>query len=219
MMQPKKEGFALGPGPQPSAALRSGEDNAKHQRLPGVPIFPRVPGNLTLKVHNLRRAAPFCTRAGDRALRPSGPLLTGWRCRGAAGLTVPSSWARAASFDCSPAEEGGRRRAPGTGRTRRRAAAAAAAPARGRAAAPRVPTHSPGAAAPGRRGARPPSSRGRDPLEDSGRLGEAAEERCPEAEPPPGATAVTRPLSRQARGGNDATAGEGAAVGGVQLKP
>lgn len=44
-------------------------------------------------------------------------------------------------------------------------------------------------------------------------------ERCPEAEPLPGAPAVTCPLSEQARGGNDATAGEGAVVGGVELKP
>lgn len=129
------------------------------------------------------------------------------------GPTVPSSWARAASCDCSPGGEGGRHRAPGTGRPGQRAAAATPAP--GRAAGRGVPTHSPGAAARRRRGARPPSSAGPGPLEDGSWLREEAAERCAEAEPPPGAPTVTcPPLSEQARGGNNATSGEGAAVGG-----
>lgn len=164
--------------PSPTLTICSPE----HHQLPGPPnLSPKLPTNPG-KANTPSSQSPqgnCLQNPGWRPRpRPSGHLLTGWKCRGAAGLTVPSSRARAASCGCSPAGEGGRRRVPGTGLPGRRAAAAVA-PAQGRAAAPGVPTHSPGAAAPRRRGVRPPSSRGRDPLEDGGWLGEAADGQMP----------------------------------------
>lgn len=184
----------------------------EHHQLPGAPDlspkFPASPGKANTPSSHSPQGNRLQNPGWRPRPRPSGRLLTGWKCRRAAGLTVPSSRARAASCGCSPAGEGGRRRVPGTGLPGRRAAAAAA-PAQGRAAAPGVPTRSPGAAAPRRRGVRPPSSRGRDPREDRGWFREAADGQMP------GGWAATRSPgrhcspAREARGGNHATAGEG----------
>jgi hypothetical protein len=117
-------------------------------------------------------------------------LLTGWWRRGAAVPTAPSSWARAAFCDCSPAQGCGTSRARGRGPPGLRAAGGPRG--RGRGAGKGVPTHTPEAAPPARLGAQAPFSPQRDRTQKSQQLGKADRQRRLEAARPPEALAALK---------------------------